>query len=356
VNSTVSGNIAKDGGGAVSMYRDSSLTLVNSTITNNSAGISDVGGIAIFNNSKLILTNTIVAGNTKATSAADISKSANSTVTGSFSLIGDAATSGGLTHGVNGNIVGNAGTGTIPIATILQPLANNGGPTLTHALAANSPAINAGTAVGVPTTDQRGLPRVGAVDIGAFEVQPVATPAKLTSTKFGDGTAQRSNVTSITLTFDQPVTFLGAPEAAFKLQQNGAPDSVLLSADVNSNVVTLTFNGSFAELGSKSLTDGLYNLVINANQFTGAGFDGNGDGTAGDNFALNGSKANGFYRLFGDVSGDGTVDILDFNLLRAVMNTTPGTTPLNPFDFNGDGTIDVVDFNELRSRFNTSIP
>ena len=38
-------------------------------------------------------------------------------------------------------------------------LANNGGPTLTHALVPGSPALNAGTSgCPPPTTDQRGLP------------------------------------------------------------------------------------------------------------------------------------------------------------------------------------------------------
>lgn len=55
---------------------------------------------------------------------------------------------------------------------LLGPLANNGGPTQTHALLAGSPAINAGDGTDVSATDQRGLARVsdGAVDIGAYEV------------------------------------------------------------------------------------------------------------------------------------------------------------------------------------------
>ena len=53
----------------------------------------------------------------------------------------------------------------------LGPLQDNGGPTPTHALLAGSPAINAGTSVGAPAYDQRGVPRPqgGAVDIGALE-------------------------------------------------------------------------------------------------------------------------------------------------------------------------------------------
>ena len=66
---------------------------------------------------------------------------------------------------------------------MLGPLANNGGPTLTHALLPGSPAINAGDPAamagldGIPLYDQRGegFDRVagGRIDIGAFEVQPL---------------------------------------------------------------------------------------------------------------------------------------------------------------------------------------
>jgi hypothetical protein len=65
----------------------------------------------------------------------------------------------------------------------LGPLANNGGPTLTMALLPGSPAIDAGSAVGAPATDQRGIPRPQGpgVDIGAFEYQylPLFTGLKI---------------------------------------------------------------------------------------------------------------------------------------------------------------------------------
>jgi uncharacterized repeat protein (TIGR03803 family) len=67
----------------------------------------------------------------------------------------------------------------------LGPLANNGGPTMTMALMFGSPAINAGTAIGAPATDQRGVirPQGPGVDMGAFEYQyvPVITGAKFHS-------------------------------------------------------------------------------------------------------------------------------------------------------------------------------
>ncbi|MEO0354484.1 MAG: choice-of-anchor Q domain-containing protein [Cyanobacteria bacterium P01_A01_bin.3] len=53
----------------------------------------------------------------------------------------------------------------------LAPLANNGAPTLTHALLPGSPALDNGSNPAGLSTDQRGFPRVigSAPDVGAFE-------------------------------------------------------------------------------------------------------------------------------------------------------------------------------------------
>ncbi|MCB0133230.1 MAG: hypothetical protein KDD78_20345, partial [Caldilineaceae bacterium] len=50
-------------------------------------------------------------------------------------------------------------------------LADNGGPTMTHALTADSPALDAARADACPATDQRGVarPQGAACDAGAFE-------------------------------------------------------------------------------------------------------------------------------------------------------------------------------------------
>ena len=51
-------------------------------------------------------------------------------------------------------------------------LADNGGPTLTHALLTGSVAIDAADTAVCPVTDQRGVSRDAACDIGAFEFVP----------------------------------------------------------------------------------------------------------------------------------------------------------------------------------------
>ena len=56
---------------------------------------------------------------------------------------------------------------------LLGPLADNGGPTMTHALLAGSPAIDAGDPATAPATDQRGVvrPQGTAPDAGAYEAE-----------------------------------------------------------------------------------------------------------------------------------------------------------------------------------------
>ena len=55
---------------------------------------------------------------------------------------------------------------------LLGALADNGGPTHTHALMAGSVAIDAADGAACPPTDQRGVSRVGPCDVGAYEFTP----------------------------------------------------------------------------------------------------------------------------------------------------------------------------------------
>ncbi len=167
VNSTISGNTSANEESALRVASEAgattTVTLVNSTIVNNStttagwAAITRAGSAAGTVNVTLL--NTIVSGNRSNALPADSSvafdpASANN-------LIG---TGGGLSNGVNGNIVGVNDP-------VVAPSGNYGGTTPTNALLPGSPAINAGTAAGAPATDQRGIarPQLAGIDIGAYE-------------------------------------------------------------------------------------------------------------------------------------------------------------------------------------------
>jgi hypothetical protein len=168
-NSTLAGNSTQYyGGGIANSWSGgalgSTMTITNSTLSANNAGSAGGG---IFNGSPgvgLSLANTIVAGNT-APSSPDI-QSTNTIASLGYNLIGI-----GPGSVLTPNSGDQIGTSASPINPQLGPLANNGGPTQTMALLFNSPAINAGQSIFAPGTDQRGQPRFGNTDIGAFEYQ-----------------------------------------------------------------------------------------------------------------------------------------------------------------------------------------
>lgn len=209
-NSVLNSNNSSDGGGAIAIYSGAS-TIKNTTVSNNSTDIGNGGGIenrgtlslinstvtgnvttgisagGIVNFGTLAFRNTIIAGNLANQGEPDIVGIIGTMTSLGNNLIGK---SNGFTNGVNGDIVGTVAA---PVDPLLGPLANNGGPTLTHALLPDSLAINAGNdcvldsscpTFNAPddlTTDQRGdgFPRkIGsAVDVGAYEVQNTAPTA-----------------------------------------------------------------------------------------------------------------------------------------------------------------------------------
>ncbi len=163
-NSTFSDNQA-DFGGAITVNGDT-VVLTNSTVTGN-RGISGGAGLDLFRGS-LTVHNSIVAGNVRTGNSAPEDLTAGSIIdaTSSNNIIGDAANAGGLTNGVNGNIVG------VAVASVLDPtLAINGGPTMTHALAVNSPAINAGSMAFFPTYVTNVTPISAAVAVQGGKLQ-----------------------------------------------------------------------------------------------------------------------------------------------------------------------------------------
>jgi predicted outer membrane repeat protein len=163
-NCTFAGNTAGSAGAGIQADSGTgTANLTNDTITANRSPL----GAGINSARPVTLHNTIVGGNFQGSgsTASDIAGSVDAS--SSFNLIGTGG-SGGLTNGVNNNLVGVTNLG-------LAPLANNGGPTQTIALLAGSPAIDHGSNTYVTTgeTDQRGLPRIAdsTVDIGAYEAQ-----------------------------------------------------------------------------------------------------------------------------------------------------------------------------------------
>jgi predicted outer membrane repeat protein len=175
INSTVSGNSASHEGGGI-YATAGALTLTNSTVSGNS---STSGGGIITIYGTLTLAHSLVSGNTASQGPEIHNHRSSSTVTGNnFNLIGHDGNAGSINFSPSGTDI----VPSQPLAAILDTtLANNGGPTKTHALVPGSPALNAipATAPGCTGTDQRGVsrPQGAGCDSGAFELEedPVST-------------------------------------------------------------------------------------------------------------------------------------------------------------------------------------
>jgi len=146
-NSTVSGNTASGG-----VWNSATLTMTNCTVSGNTDG--DI----VFEGGTVTMTNTLVDG-----ACVDVEPRVVS--------------SNGYNIESPGNSCGfDQGTDQVDVTEgelNLEPLQENGGPTETHALGADSVAIDVIPEADCDVdTDQRGEPRDSMCDVGAFEVQP----------------------------------------------------------------------------------------------------------------------------------------------------------------------------------------
>ena len=262
-NSTFSSNNGSQRGGGIYNGINATLTVTNSTFSGNSAATN--GGGIYRNSGTVQLINTIISGNTASVSGTDCE---GSLISLGHNLIGDTTDCGFVP----------ATADQVNVNPLLGPLADNGGPTLTHALLAGSPAIDSGddSVTGPPhnlSTDQRGQTRLQGlhVDIGAYEfglpvsnTPPVADdqsvktepniPVHITLT--GDDTDPGDNLTFMidslpgsgdivfsgdTVSYDPNAGFVGTDSFRFKVN-DGAADS---------NVATVTITVACSSLAPK---------------------------------------------------------------------------------------------------------
>jgi hypothetical protein len=198
----------------------------------------------------LTILNSIVAGNTVALGTGpDLRPDPGSTLTVNYSLIGNTSGSG---------VFGNTGMGNLlNVNPLVGPLADNGGPTQTHALLVGSPAINAGDPAftGPPDFDQRGVPfervRGPAIDIGSVEFTPLAVVNNTEDVDDGDPfNGMTSLREAIALANANPGGDLIEFDAALSGQtialggtELAITDAVIIDASMLSNNVTINAGG-----------------------------------------------------------------------------------------------------------------
>ena len=231
-SSIVVGNAADDGGGIYHYLGD--LRIESSSFTSNeSISTSD----EIYCNDIMTLRNVTMYDDTPLTGGALYN---SGSIDASNTLIFGQCT--GLSVGSSGGNMESPGFscdladptdlgGVLPGALGLLPLADNGGPTLTHMLDPSSPAVDGGRNLGCAAEDQRGVirPQDGdedetpVCDVGAVELVPCLAPETLnltggveTGTKTYEACGEIVAGTAYTIDAGADITFLAG--ASIRLQ------------------------------------------------------------------------------------------------------------------------------------------
>jgi uncharacterized repeat protein (TIGR01451 family) len=267
VDSTIHSNTATSDGGGIHLKDFSgTFTFTNVTISGNSAGSSG-GGLHDESGSNLFLTNVTVSGNSSPTGGGLSVPHGPTTLRSSIVANNTGGNCSGSVNSGGFNLVfPGTGCGTsaatndqINVDPKLGPLADNGGPTPTHALGTGSGAIDHGT----PATpldgtagrcagaDQRGTPRPRdgdanlseICDIGAFELSvfTVNVQADAPDLAPGNGACDSSAAIGLTCNLRAAIQEANAlpgvhtvivPSGTYTLTRSGE-DSTALNGDLD---------------------------------------------------------------------------------------------------------------------------
>lgn len=171
------------------------------------------------------------------------------------------------------------------------------------------------------------------------------------SVQINDGTVQRSNVTSVSVTFDGDA---GASADAFEIRNRAdgsiVPASTTLATINNKTVATMTFVPGAnvdARLSGNSLADGNYQLTVLASAVE----------RLGNDYTFGESEADAFFRLFGDGDGDRDVDGQDYiGFGRTFLKHAFDPDFSEAYDFDGDGDVDGQDYGNFGMRLLKQLP
>lgn len=263
----------------------------------------------------------------------------------------------GSTQDVFWNVAGTTANG-INAALVNIRLSTDGGltfPTILAAGTANDGSESITIPNSVTTTARIKVEPTNNIffDINNANFSITATAPTITGFQVNDGvSAQRSRVTSLTVTFSTVVNFSGAIANAFTLGRTGggAVGGFTATASNATGVTVVTLNGfTGAETNFTSLADGRFVLTVIAGQVSNAG------GTlAGDNQF---DDSDGLFRLFGDISGNRSVDIQDYGQFSLSYPRNLGDPGFNAaFDFNGDTHVDIFDYGQFGLRYLQPLP
>jgi CSLREA domain-containing protein len=267
-DSNISDSAVNYSGGGI-FNQTGTVTLTNSTLDNCHA----LNGGAIYNNSgTMILKNTSLSNNQASYDGGSIFNDGLSVITLSNSIVANSLSGEECTGTIidGGHNISSDETCGFSLANdsmpntdpLLGPSQDNGGPTWTHALPWNSPAIDAGDNTQCPSTDQRGMPRPidgnmdgnPVCDIGSYELIPVS-PTLVTISGANQGFVMHAyTFTAVVdpISTTQPLTYTWqASNQASITHTDGLTDTLGFTWEVTgTQSITVTASNPFGSISA----------------------------------------------------------------------------------------------------------
>ncbi len=354
-NSTLTQNFGptqslSDGGG---IYNDNTLNVTNCTLSGNTAR----RGGGIFNNAgdTASIKSSIIASNTAITAGPDLN---GAFTPQGFNLIGK---NDGATGFPVGNPNGNndiVGTSASPVDPKLDPngLQNNGGPTQTVALQADSPAIDKGTSNGSTghlTTDQRGVGYQRAIDNPAVPNATGGDGTDVGAFEFGAHIDAVSRKMHGAFVGNISLPLIG-PTLGIECRTGGATDDhqVIMTFPSAVSLTSASVTAGTGSVSNFSVTGAQVTVnltgVANAQTIT-ITLNNVSDGTNTGNVSVPMGV------LLGDTTGNGTVNASDVSLTKLKSGQ-----PVDASNFREDVTvsnsINSSDVSLVKSKSGTALP
>ncbi len=262
-NSTFSGNTSGRHGGAMALNNTQDVDLNFSTVTDNTSNFGnstagDGGGVALTGNGancEVTFANSIVQGNI-------------ATGYPSGDNCADPGSSGGTFISASGNVFGTdplcpVDAGDVTAPALLDALADNGGPTLTHKLQAGSAALDLAQC-GSISNDQRGFARLEPCDAGAYDAFSEFTNCLTVNTALDAVDGNTSSITDLQNTpgADGKISLREAITAA---NNTSGLDTICFDPGINSDTILLNIGSTHEDQNADGDLDILDDLVLLGN-------------------------------------------------------------------------------------------
>ena len=151
-------------------------------------------------------------------------------------------------------------------------------------------------------------------------------------------TAQHSMVESVVYSFSAAVSLIASNFTITGIHGTTIVPTLHVTPNGANTVWTVTFAGAGVNAATNSIGDGEYEIVL-----------GGVSGLTNNTFD--------FYRLMGDMDGNGLVNIADFStMVGTFLRATTDPAYLGADDLDGDGAIGIGDISQLVGNFLHSVP